>query len=97
MGEATMTGLSPGRGFQFCGHHQRTFDNGSLELRVETIEQTTKAKITLFYTIFTTALSSGYIGDPAHSEPDKGSSFSIRGAPPKPFTILTRDGVGPST
>ncbi len=53
MGETILTGLQPGQGFRFVGRHQQKLENGAIELSIEAAQETSQAKITLFYTIFT--------------------------------------------
>jgi alpha-galactosidase len=52
MGDAVLTGLQSGHGFRLFGHHQKDLENGATELTIEAVQEATKAKITLFYTIF---------------------------------------------
>jgi alpha-galactosidase len=52
MGKTVMTGFQPGMGFRFVGHRQQKLNNGAIELSIETVQETTQAKVTLFYTIF---------------------------------------------
>jgi alpha-galactosidase len=52
MGDAVLTGLQSGHGFRFLGHHQKDLENGATELAIDAVQEATKAKITLFYTIF---------------------------------------------
>ena len=51
MGETAITGFQPGQGFRLVGRHQEKLANGAIELSIEILQEPTKAKFTLFYTL----------------------------------------------
>jgi alpha-galactosidase len=51
MGETAITGFQPGKGFRTVGRHQEKLANGAMELSIEVLQEATKAKFTLYYTV----------------------------------------------